>query len=252
MAEYTRGTTEYAVATTLLDRCRYRIDALADLYHARLTIEEMYKMSKRFLEYKQFHSRSRRLVNQEMFADFNLIALTRLLTDPDAALCATARSGQPVSQANFKHRLVTLAKHLECLLLRQRAHVSETLQRICEVDRYRSLVPATAPLLPATLPAPGLEMRPGAASPPHSRPDADTAGRRNGHDLSTSRLHEHSSHAQELDARPRHSRIGPDSPHHTRFPAFRMASLAHRQPTPLPSSIAPASPPSLTFCRTPC
>ena len=131
LVKYTRGTTEYALATTLLDRRRYRVDALADLYHARWGLEEMYKISKQFLEIEQFHGRSERLVKQELFAHFNLIAMTRLLTNRDAALCAAAGPGQPVPQANFKHSLAALAQHLEGLLLRQRAYVEETLEQLC-------------------------------------------------------------------------------------------------------------------------
>ena len=122
------------MGTTLLDSRRYRVAALADLYHARWGIEELYKVSKQFLEVDQFHGRSERLVKQELFAHFNLIAMTRLLANRDAALCGTARpqDGRAVPQANFKHSLAALAQHLEGLLLRHSAYVSETLERICE------------------------------------------------------------------------------------------------------------------------
>ena len=134
LVKYTRGATEYVVGTTLLDSRRYRVAALADLYHARWGIEELYKVSKQFLEVDQFHGRSERLVKQELFAHFNLIAMTRLLANRDAALCEAARpqDGRAVPQANFKHSLAALAQHLEGLLLRHSAYVSETLERICE------------------------------------------------------------------------------------------------------------------------
>ena len=45
-------------------------------------------------------------------------AMTRLLTNRDAALCAAEGPGQPDPQANFKHRLAALGQHLEGLLLR--------------------------------------------------------------------------------------------------------------------------------------
>ena len=138
LVKYTRGTTEYALATTLLDRRRYRVDALADLYHARWGLEEMYKISKQFLEVEQFHGRSERLVKQELFAHFNLIAMTRLLTNRDAAL----------------------AQHLEGLLLRQRAYVEETLEQLCAWIGTGRPPTAPEPLVPATVQAPGLEMGP--------------------------------------------------------------------------------------------
>ena len=134
LVKYTRGATEYVLGTTLLDSRRYRVAALADLYHARWGVEELYKVSKQFLEVDQFHGRSERLVKQELFAHFNLIAMTRLLANRDAALCEAAlpQDGRAVPQANFKHSLAALAQHLEGLLLRHSAYVSETLERICE------------------------------------------------------------------------------------------------------------------------
>ena len=76
---------------------RYRVDALADLYHARWGVEEMFKVSKQFLEIEQFHGRSECLVKQELFAHFNLIAMTRLFTNRDAAGCQASRPRRPTS-----------------------------------------------------------------------------------------------------------------------------------------------------------
>ena len=97
-------------------------------------IEEMYKISKQFLEVQQFHGQSERLVKQELYAHFNLIAMGRLFTNRDADGCRAAQpaDGKPLPQANFKHSLAALAQHLEGLLLRHSAYVSETLERICE------------------------------------------------------------------------------------------------------------------------
>ena len=117
----------------MLDRRRYRVADLSDLYHARWGIEELYKVSKQFLEVDQFHGRSERLVKQELFAHFNLIAMTRLFTNRDADVrqAGRPRAGKPAPQANFKHSLAALAQNLEGLLLRHTAFVSETLERIC-------------------------------------------------------------------------------------------------------------------------
>ena len=67
----------------------------------------MYKISKSFLEVQQFHGRSERLVKQELFAHFNLIAMTRLFTNRDAERCQAAPQpdGKSAPQANFKHSL---------------------------------------------------------------------------------------------------------------------------------------------------
>ena len=132
LVKYTHATT-YVLGTTLLAPKRYRIADLADLYHARWGIEEMYKISKQFLEVDQFHGQRERLVKQELYAHFNLIAMARLFTNRDAERCQAGRQpdGQPAPQANFKHSLAGLAQHLEGLLLRHAAYVSETLEHIC-------------------------------------------------------------------------------------------------------------------------
>ncbi len=133
LVQYTHASSTYVLGTTLLDSRRYRVADLADLYHARWGIEEMYKSSKQFLELQQFHGQSERLVKQELFAHFNLIAMMRLFTNRDAALRQATQPphGKPLAQANCKHSLVGLAQHLEGLLLRHSAYVSETLERIC-------------------------------------------------------------------------------------------------------------------------
>ena len=131
LVKYTHGATEYVVGTTLLDSRRYRVAALADLYHARWGIEELYKVSKQFLEVDQFHGPSERLVKQELFAHFNLIAMTRLLANRDAALCeAPFRVCQRDPRADLR------------------------------VGRDRSAQAAPRPLVPAALAAAGLEMGP--------------------------------------------------------------------------------------------
>ena len=72
-------------------------------------------------------------MKQELYAHFNLIAMARLFTNRDAERCQAGRQpdGQPAPQSNFKHSLAGLAQHLEGLLLRHAAYVSETLEHIC-------------------------------------------------------------------------------------------------------------------------
>ncbi len=74
------------------------------------------------------------LVLQELWAHFNLIAMTRTFTNRDAALCAAAQesSDQPLPQANFKHSLHTLARHLEALMLRHSKFLQSTLTSIAD------------------------------------------------------------------------------------------------------------------------
>ena len=51
LVKYTHGGTDYALATTLLDRERYPVKALSDLYHARWGIEELYKLAQRLVQW---------------------------------------------------------------------------------------------------------------------------------------------------------------------------------------------------------
>ena len=145
----------------------YRIADLADLYHARWGIEEMYKISKQFLEVDQFHGQRERLVKQELYAHFNLIAMARLFTNRDAERCQAGRQpdGQPAPQANFKHSLAGLAQHLEGLLLRHAAYVSETLEHICAWIGTGRRKPRPNRSYVRALPAAGPEMVP----PPQGR-----------------------------------------------------------------------------------
>ena len=116
-------------ATTLLDRQRYSVRDLADLYHGRWSIEELYKISKQLLTVEEFHGQTERTVQQELFAHFSLIALARLFTNRSEE-SFRADPGKPVMQANFKSSLRTVARHLEGLFLEHAATLGKTVERI--------------------------------------------------------------------------------------------------------------------------
>ena len=109
LVKYTHATTTYVLGTTLLAPKRYRIADLADLYHARWGIEKMYKISKQFLEVDQFHGQRERLVKQELYAHFNLIAMARLFTNRDAERCQAGRQpdGQPAPKWSRRRKAAT-------------------------------------------------------------------------------------------------------------------------------------------------
>ena len=129
LVRYTAGDTEYLLATTLLDSRRYPRQALADLYHARWGVEELYKVSQTMLQVEQFHGQSERLVRQELSAHFSLIAMTRLFTNQSEAAFPTAAGKEPL-QANFRNGLRTVGRHLEGLFLAYAATLSETVSSI--------------------------------------------------------------------------------------------------------------------------
>ena len=81
LVKYVHGETSFHLATTLIDQSQYSVQDLADLYHSRSGIEELFKTSKHAFELEDFHSRSERGVKQEIFAHFNLIAMARLFTN---------------------------------------------------------------------------------------------------------------------------------------------------------------------------
>ena len=110
-------------------RQRYSVRDLADLYHGRWSIEELYKISKQLLTVEEFHGQTERTVQQELFAHFSLIALARLFTNRSEE-SFRADPGKPVMQANFKSSLRTVARHLEGLFLEHAAMLGKTVERI--------------------------------------------------------------------------------------------------------------------------
>ena len=102
---------------------------LADLYHGRWSIEELYKISKQLLTGEEFHGQTERTVQQELFAHFSLIALARLFTNRSEE-SFRADPGKPAMQANFKSSLRTVARHLEGLFLEHAAMLGKTVERI--------------------------------------------------------------------------------------------------------------------------
>ncbi len=134
LVKYTVGTTDYTLATTLLDRQRYSVRDLADLYHGRWSIEELYKISKQMLTVEQFHGQSERLVKQELYAHCTLIALTRMFASHSEEQFRAAPDGhsRPALQANFQNSLRTVARHLEGLFLVHATTLASTVQRILE------------------------------------------------------------------------------------------------------------------------
>ena len=128
------------LATTLTDAGKYSVQALSELYQGRWGIEELYKVSKHVIEVDQFHGRSERGVKQELYAHFNLIAMTRLISnDADGLLADLREEGKERRTANFKHALALVAANLEELVLTQAAAMAETVARMADgILRVRS------------------------------------------------------------------------------------------------------------------
>ena len=114
-------------------RRRYGVADLSDLYHGRWSIEELYKVSKNFIEVDDFHALSERGAEQEPYAHFNLIAATRpFANDGDGLLELMREEAKPPLAADFKNALAVVAANLEELLLAGAKALAEAVSRTAE------------------------------------------------------------------------------------------------------------------------
>ena len=122
LIKYVVDKTTYTLGTTLLDEIAYPKAVFPDLYHSRWGIEELYKISKSLIDVGDFHGQTERGVKQELFAHFVLLTINRMLTNHtetglNAGRTETIESQQ--FQVNIKNSLVSMARHLEDLFLKQ-------------------------------------------------------------------------------------------------------------------------------------
>jgi hypothetical protein len=135
LIKYTVDGTTYILGTTLLNGDDYPPAAFPDLYHARWGIEELYKISKQLIDVDDFHARTERGVKQELFAHFVLLTLNRILANhAEAGLNADSATKSDAGRfrVNIKNALVTMARHLEELFLRQVRLTCETLNTVID------------------------------------------------------------------------------------------------------------------------
>jgi hypothetical protein len=94
LVKYVVGTTTFVLGVTLTDREKYPREELAELYHGRWGIEELYKISKVLIDVEDFHAKTERGVKQELFAHFGIVTLSRLISRspcPAPPITQTAR-----------------------------------------------------------------------------------------------------------------------------------------------------------------
>ena len=81
----------------------------------------------------EFHGRTERGVRQELYAHFNLIAMTRLLSNHGDGLLEELREGgREKMTVNFKNGLAIMAANLEKLVLMRAAALAETVTWMVE------------------------------------------------------------------------------------------------------------------------
>ena len=107
----------WVLLTTLVDARTYPAQGLADLYHQRWSIEELYKTIKQTLSMEAFHAQSLRGVQQELSAGMTLIALARLMTNDCERLINDHRHTRGGLLANQKNALSAVHDGFEAMLL---------------------------------------------------------------------------------------------------------------------------------------
>ncbi len=108
---------DWVLLTTLLDDTRH--PGLANLYHQRWSIEELYKTIKQTLTMEAFHAQSLRGVQQELIAGMTLIALARLMSNDCERLIngPNHRNKRGGLRANQKNALIAIHDGFEAMLL---------------------------------------------------------------------------------------------------------------------------------------
>ena len=139
LIKYIIGDETYVCSTTLLEQKKYLLDEFSKVYHGRWGIEELYKISKIFINVEEFHSKSERGVKQECYAHALLINLARIFESeaeqqfrPPSLKEITETEGSSDKQdsywqdfigeikdikINFKNTLLVIGRRLEKLLL---------------------------------------------------------------------------------------------------------------------------------------
>ena len=144
LIKYTIGDETYVCSTTLLDQEKYPLDEFPSVYHGRWGIEELYKISKVFIDIEEFHSKSELGVKQECYAHALIINLARIFeSEADKQLPPPSSQGKSTSEkkdekqdgywqdfigeikkikVNFKNTLLVVGRSLEKLLLPENEH----------------------------------------------------------------------------------------------------------------------------------
>jgi len=125
----------YVCGTTLIGK-EYPLDEFPGVYHGRWGIEELYKISKEFINVEDMHSKTERGVKQELYAHALLINIARIfeaevnnqLPPPSVKNQKKADDIQDsywqdfcerlqAYKVNFKNCLLVISRHIENLIL---------------------------------------------------------------------------------------------------------------------------------------
>ena len=133
LVRITPGKEDSILATTLLDATTYTREDIGTLYHQRWAMEELYTIAKVTIGVDSFHGQSEWNVRQELYAHFNLIAMTRLFTLPGNGLLAEeGEEGKQRQTIHFNHALAIVAATMEELLLVSSTLVTRKVVRMAQ------------------------------------------------------------------------------------------------------------------------
>lgn len=124
---------KYVFCTTLQDSEKYSVEDFKMIYNERWKIEELYKISKVFLEAESFHSKTERGVKQEVYANILMINIARyieciankelpLMSKRDLQKFKEENiykmfNKRSMFNINFKHCIFSITNFLEKLIL---------------------------------------------------------------------------------------------------------------------------------------
>lgn len=131
LVKYTVNNESYLCITTLTDQDKYKESCFCDLYHSRWGIEELYKISKTFIDVEDFHSQTERTVKQELYGHLFLINLSRIfecdskrmlpsvnkMDEVETGGGKVSKMNEKMVKINFKNCLSVVGRNLENLIL---------------------------------------------------------------------------------------------------------------------------------------
>ena len=126
----------YVCATTLIGE-EYPLDEFPGVYHGRWGIEELYKISKEFINVEDMHSKTERGVKQELYAHVLLINIARIFEAeannqlPPPSIEESQEKSDNIKDSywqdfcgklqdykvNFKNCLLVISRHIEKLII---------------------------------------------------------------------------------------------------------------------------------------
>lgn len=149
LVKYQIDNTIYVCATTLIGE-QYPITDFPSLYHGRWGIEELYKISKEFVNVEDIHSKTERGVKQELYAHVLLINIARIFESEANNQLPLSPNSPPKDdnikesywqdfcgkvqkyKINFKNCLLVISRNIEKLILSFGQEIDNWLQKILD------------------------------------------------------------------------------------------------------------------------